>query len=271
MMNNIVFRSFIGFILLTAILAAFYFSKTALFVASVFFIIIAMIEYRKMFKEKNIFPHRLIPEAAGIICAFIFIFSSVPIEQIVIMPTIIFSVIFSFILTVILNKKPYMLSSLSTIAAIILIICGLYIIKLTYYFQDKNSFYFILTYFLSVLSGDYFASVIGQKIKSKYFVPEISPQKTVAGVFANYLATCTLCLSMAVHGDFSVVQCIILGIIISTFSQFGDLTVSTIKRDLGIKHSGKLFLNYGGILDRMDAFIFSAPAAYYCLIIFSFF
>jgi phosphatidate cytidylyltransferase len=52
---------------------------------------------------------------------------------------------------------------------------------------------------------------------------------------------------------------------ISIFAQIGDLTISSLKRDLGVKHSGSLFLEYGGVLDRMDAFIFSAPALYYIL------
>ena len=67
------FRYAVGFLLLILILASFYFSKIALFFTSVFFIIIAMNEYRKMFKEKAINVIAAIPEIIGIFISSIFI------------------------------------------------------------------------------------------------------------------------------------------------------------------------------------------------------
>lgn len=173
-------------------------------------------------------------------------------------------VIATFVFTVIKNKKPYMMTSFASIIAFLLIFCGLYIIKLTYYFGKQNSWYLILVYFTAVLLGDFVASKTGAKFTKK-LAPEISPKKTVAGAIANLIASCVICLSLSYFLDFTILKCIGFGVMISIFSQFGDLTVSTFKRDLGLKHSGDLFLNYGGILDRMDAFIFSAPVAYYYL------
>lgn len=126
----------------------------------------------------------------------------------------------------------------------------------------------ILTYFCAVLFGDFVASKIGPKFTKK-LAPEISPNKTIGGAIANLVIACLVCLSLKIFIDFSILKCILLGTTISVFSQLGDLTISSFKRDLGVKHSGTMFLDYGGILDRMDAFIFSAPAAYYCLCLFS--
>ena len=236
-----------------------------LFGVSLFFIIIAMIEYRNMFKHKNIYPHKFLPELTGAICAYIFIFSKMSAEQIIIMPLIILGVILSFSITVILNKKPYLETSLSSIAAFLIIICGLYIIKMTYYFQENTSVFLILIYLSAVLAGDFTASKIGPLYKKIKLAPEISPNKTVLGAVAHVISICIICCLFSLFMNIYVWQCILLGIIISVFSQLGDLTVSTFKRDMGIKHSGGFFYNYGGILDRMDAFIFSAPLAYYFL------
>lgn len=264
-----IFRYILGISLLVLILASFYFSRTAVFIVSIFFIIIAMKEYRSMLKLKEIHPHKIIPETIGIICACIFTFYNNIQFHYLITPILLAGIILSFIFTVIRNKKPYLMTSFSSMAGFLLIFCGLYIIKLTYYFEENHSWYLILIYFFAVLSGDYSASIFGPKFKKKYIAPEISPNKTLAGCISNFIFSCLFCLLLKFFIGFSIPVCIGLGITISIFAQLGDLTVSTFKRDLGIKHSGNLFLDYGGILDRMDAFIFSAPAAYYYLFIIS--
>ncbi len=267
---NKFFRYFLGFLLLSLILFAFYFSKIMLLVVSAFFIIITMIEYRNMFKEKNIFPHKFLPEIAGILCAYIFVFEHDITNHSLITPILLISIIFAFILTVILNKKPYIMTSLTTIAAILLIFCGLYIIKITYYFEQKSAWYFIIIYFSAVLAGDYAASIFFRNSNKKiYIASDISPNKTLAGCIVNVIFSIICTLSLKVLSGFTFWQSITLGIVISVFSQFGDLTMSTFKRDLGLKHSSTLFLNYGGILDRMDAFLFSAPITYYLLLLFT--
>lgn len=263
-MNSKFFRYIAGFLLFFLILLAFYYSKILLFVVSAFFIIIAMYEYRKMFEQKNIHIHYLLPEIVGILISLVLVFQDNIELHTLITPIMLFGVIFTFVLTVSKNKKPYLLTSFSGIVAFLLIFCGLYIIKLTYYFEEKNAQHLVLVYFFAVLLGDYVASKIGPKFTQK-LAPEISPNKTVGGAIANLITSCIVCLLLNYFLEFSILKCIILGTVISIFSQFGDLTVSTFKRDLGIKHSGSLFLNYGGILDRMDAFIFSAPMAYYTI------
>ncbi len=266
-MNNKILRYLSGFIILAVIIASFYFSKIMLLIISALLIIAAMFEYRNMFKQKKIYPHVILPELIGIICASIFIFEPEISDHNFITPILITGIIFSFIITVITNKKPYILTSLSTISAFLFIICGLYIIKLTYYFEHISSFYLITVYFAAILCGDYAASKVGQFFKNIPLSYEISPDKTIAGSIANLIISCLICLLFNLLLNFSIMQCLISGIIISVFSQFGDLTVSTFKRDLGLKHSGSLFYDYGGILDRMDAFVFSAPAIYYYLFI----
>ncbi|MBE7705398.1 MAG: phosphatidate cytidylyltransferase [Cyanobacteria bacterium SIG29] len=267
-MNSKLFRYTLGFTLLGLIIFAFYFSKIALLTISIIMIIITMIEYRNMFKEKNIFPIKLIPEITGILFAYIFVISHDLMLHQIVTPIFVGATIITFISTIIMNKKPYLLTSLSTIIAFIFIFLGLYIIKLTYFFNDLSSWHTIVIYFLAVLSGDFFASKIGPKF-TKQLSTEISPNKTIAGAITNLIVTCIVCLSFKYSLNYSILNCLILGVIISIFSQFGDLTLSMFKRDLGLKHSGNLFLDYGGILDRMDAFLFSAPATYYFLYLIS--
>ncbi len=265
-MNNKYLRYILGFLMLALILFAFLTSQLILFVVSVFFIIIATIEYRKMFKEKDIYVHKFLPEIIGIMLAFVFSFSTDISSHHLVTPILLFGIILSYIITVIRNKKPYIISSLAAIGAILFIFCGLYIIKLTYFYEHISSFYLIAVYFTTVLIGDWSALIIGKLLKNtKSLAIEISPDKTIAGAFANLIFSCLTSLLLMIFLEFNVYQCLGFGIVTSIFAQFGDLTISSFKRDLGLKHSGTLFLEYGGILDRMDSFLFSAPAVYYYL------
>ncbi|MCD7780181.1 MAG: phosphatidate cytidylyltransferase [Candidatus Gastranaerophilales bacterium] len=257
-----IIRYLSGFIILFAILAAIAVSPLALFLLSIVFIIFSLKEYRDMFSVKDIYIHKCIPEVIGCICAYLFIMN----YHIFVTPVLVLGIFLSFFITVIRNKKPYTITTFSTIMGFMFIFCTLYIVKL-FYFYSENSFALILIYFAIVLIGDYSASRIGPLFKNKLLSPEISPNKTVAGSIANLFFSCMISLLLIKFFHFSFINAVLFGICTSFFAQIGDLSISLIKRDLGIKHSGNLFFNYGGILDRVDAFIFSAPAAYYCLYI----
>ena len=268
-MNSKFCRYSFGFLFLILILSAFYFEEILLtFVLSVILIIISIREYRKMFEQKQVYIHKILPEVLGILMAIIFCF---PISEYVhnlITPILVIGIITTFLITIMRNKKPYILTSTATIMSFLFVFFGLYVIKITYQFNHEKYYPIIVLYFLAILLGDFLASKIGPKFNSK-LAPEISPNKTIAGAITNIITVCGIFLIFNVFVGFSIFQCLILGLVISISAQLGDLAISSIKRDIGIKHSGTLFLEFGGILDRIDAFIFSAPATYYCLCLFS--
>lgn len=260
-MNSKYLRYIFGFLILGAILLSVVISKYALFAVSSLFIIFALKEYRLMFYSQNIYPHKYLPELISIICALVFITNT---HQ-YITPVLTFGVFASFALTVIRNSKPYILTTFSSIAAFMLTFCALYMIKL-FYLYSENNIEFILIYIAMVMSGDFCASLIGPHFKKYLLSPEISPNKTIAGAVANMIFSCLVSLFLIPVLKYNIWQCIFFAICVSFASQTGDLSVSTIKRNLKIKHSYDLFSEYGGILDRTDAFVFSAPAAYYAAI-----
>ena len=223
-----------------------------------------MIEYRRMYEVKGVKVHFLLPEIFGGIFSYIFIFNN-ELQDFLSIIFLVGAFVMAFLITIIRNKKPYVETTMSTVTAILFIFCGLHIIKLCEIFPKNYEIISIIIYFSAVLIGDYIASKIGPKYKKIYIAKEISPNKTLIGAIANLVGTCTLCLFL----PYSTTINLVVGCVISIFAQIGDLTLSTIKRDIGIKHSSNLFFDYGGIFDRIDAFIFSAPAMYYCLLIIS--
>ena len=269
LVNSKYLRYILGFFVFGMILCGFYLENSVLlFVISIFLIIAAIREYRNMYEQKEIYIHKFLPEGIGILFALIFCFPISEYSHNYITPITVIGIIMTFILTIIRNKKPYILTSIATILSFLLVFCGLYVIKITYQYSYNEHWYILLAYFTSILMGDYIASKIGPNYTIK-LAPEISPNKTVGGAIANLITSCLICVSLKFFIDFSIVKCLFLGTIISIFAQFGDLAISSLKRDLNIKHSGSFFMEYGGLLDRMDSFIFSAPATYYCLILFS--
>lgn len=122
-------------------------------------------------------------------------------------------------------------------------------------FISLEAFLFILFNIWATDSGAYF---IGRKFGKRKLWPKISPNKTIEGalggiVFAMVFAT----LFHLIHPfDKSFVSIVFISLFISIFGQLGDLVASAIKRTYGIKDFGSIFPGHGGVLDRLDSFLF---------------
>ncbi|WP_169192894.1 phosphatidate cytidylyltransferase [Anaplasma platys] len=113
---------------------------------------------------------------------------------------------------------------------------------------------------LSIWSTDIAAYFVGRSYGVRKIMPTISPNKTWAGLWGGmaFSAVSTLVMSM-IFGLFFVPHSLFIGMIIALVAQCGDFTESAIKRWCGVKDSGFIFPGHGGVLDRMDGFIFTAP------------
>jgi phosphatidate cytidylyltransferase len=139
---------------------------------------------------------------------------------------------------------------------------------LGYMANDWNYRPILLLILCSVELNDIFAYICGHLFGHRKFVPNTSPNKTVGGALGALVLTTPL---VAVIAHFiwrdtaldSAIRLIGLGIIISVVGQFGDLMLSSIKRDLGLKDTAKLIPGHGGLLDRFDSLILVAPAVFH--------
>jgi phosphatidate cytidylyltransferase len=113
------------------------------------------------------------------------------------------------------------------------------------------------------------AADIGAYIFGKFFgktrLSDISPKKTVEGAVFGITASIIMGLAGAYYLDFPkfIFTGVAFGLLIGIASLLGDLTESMLKRDAGVKDSGQLIPGHGGILDRTDSYIFTAPLVYY--------
>jgi phosphatidate cytidylyltransferase len=122
-----------------------------------------------------------------------------------------------------------------------------------------------LVFTLVVISAsDIAAYYVGRSLGKHPLYPDISPKKTREGAFGGLLAgvaggmICSL-----VWPEIPLAHAPVLSILLVVVGQLGDLTESLIKRDVGMKDSGVILASHGGILDRIDSYIFSGIVCYH--------
>jgi phosphatidate cytidylyltransferase len=127
----------------------------------------------------------------------------------------------------------------------------------------------LLTVLLAVWAGDTFAYFGGRLLGRHKMAPSTSPGKTWEGFVCGTAATVFVAFVALYKQDFlSIGQSIVLGVVLSVAGPAGDLFESLLKRDAGVKDSGSLLGGHGGMLDRLDAFLFAAPAAFFTILAF---
>lgn len=132
-----------------------------------------------------------------------------------------------------------------------------------------------------VWAGDIFALYLGRAFGRRKIAPRISPNKTWAGAIGSLLGSL-----LVTGGLFELAEQLaqwdfvrltfseevwwywmILAVVINLAAQVGDLAESALKRSAGVKDSGRLLPGHGGVLDRIDALLFAAPALWYAQIV----
>jgi phosphatidate cytidylyltransferase len=120
----------------------------------------------------------------------------------------------------------------------------------------------VLILVLGVWAFDTAAYLVGRRFGRRRFVPHISPGKTVEGVVGGTVAAIVVTALLVTLVGRPMIAGIGLGLVIAVAAQGGDLVESMIKRAAGAKESGRLIPGHGGMLDRVDSFLFAAPASF---------
>jgi phosphatidate cytidylyltransferase len=112
---------------------------------------------------------------------------------------------------------------------------------------------------LAVWSYDTGAYFVGKRYGRRTFLTHISPSKTYAGLIGGIVAATAVSAIVLWGLGQAPVTALIVGPLVSLAAQAGDLAESMLKRAAGAKDSGTLIPGHGGILDRVDSFLFAAP------------
>ncbi|WP_078603085.1 MULTISPECIES: phosphatidate cytidylyltransferase [unclassified Streptomyces] len=128
----------------------------------------------------------------------------------------------------------------------------------------------VLTFLLLTVVSDTGAYAVGWRFGRKKLAPRISPGKTregLVGAVTFAMVAGALCLEFLIDGG-AWWQGLVLGLAVAVSATLGDLGESMIKRDLGIKDMGTLLPGHGGIMDRLDSLLPTAPVVWLLLVLF---
>ncbi len=132
---------------------------------------------------------------------------------------------------------------------------------------------FVWLAFISAWGCDTGAYFTGVTIGKHKLIPTLSPKKTIEGSIGGIITATILALLYGwfIEKNFPLEEvnvfllCGLTGVFGSILSQIGDLAASAMKRYTGIKDFGKLIPGHGGILDRFDSVLLTAPVVYYIM------
>lgn len=124
-----------------------------------------------------------------------------------------------------------------------------------------------LIFFLLLVTwaSDTGAYYVGTLYGRHRLAPTISPKKSYEGLVGGVIGAiiASYIIRWWFLPELSGLDCLVLGILLTITGLWGDLTESAMKRSVGIKDSGGILPGHGGMLDRLDSLLFTAPAFYY--------
>ncbi|WP_293914703.1 phosphatidate cytidylyltransferase [Deinococcus sp.] len=112
--------------------------------------------------------------------------------------------------------------------------------------------------------GDVAQYVCGKRFGRRKIVPQVSPNKTWEGFLGGLVSAALLAVLIApVITPLNRLEALVLGLALPIVGFIGDVTMSAVKRDLGVKDASSLIPGHGGILDRIDSLMFTAPVFFH--------
>lgn len=129
--------------------------------------------------------------------------------------------------------------------------------------KENEYWHYLFAYFIILWSHDTFAYLTGILLGKHKLFEKISPKKTwegtAGGTFFSIISAYVLSLFF---NELTQWQWLLAGLIVSVTGTLGDLSESLLKRSFHVKDSGTAFPGHGGVLDRFDAVLFSAPSLF---------
>ena len=130
-----------------------------------------------------------------------------------------------------------------------------------------HAVWLVVLTFLAVWATDTGAMLSGNLIGGPKLAPVLSPNKTWAGALGGAACSVLIASALALILHTSVIAAAMFGFVLSIAGQFGDLFESFIKRRVGKKDTGGLIPGHGGVLDRIDSVLFTAPVATFIVLV----
>ena len=280
-MKDLLIRSLTGILFVAILVGAIMWDKLA--VASLFFIIslIGLNEFFALMMKNGFNPKKSITTAIGAVIYFIislYSFDQYSFKFLL----FIFPLLVLLVVIEIFRKNETPISNIAfSIMGILYVVIPFSILNFFAYestysevinIEDgQHNYWLLLGFFLLQWSNDTGAYLIGSSLGKHKMTPEISPNKTWEGAIGGFVMSLIVAFVISYFTYSSLFHWLAISTIVVIFGTIGDLTESRIKRTCGVKDSGRIMPGHGGILDRFDGVLFSAPFVLAYLHIFNLF
>ena len=264
-MNNFYQRAITGILYVAVTVAAIIISPV---LSAVLFLVIALItvsEFLINFKGRAR-PHLGLSLVISVMVYAIIALQTMEILTDVYLLLLIAPILVLFALELFRQKKHPFLNIMFTLVAIVYVIVPLALLNNIYQFgfqTGSEPYQFLLAFFVLIWVNDTGAYLSGLLIGKHKLLPSVSPKKTWEGFFGGALLALVIAwLAGNYFGDYQNIWYVFYAIIIIIFATVGDLVESLLKRNFNVKDSGDILPGHGGMLDRFDGVLLSAPAIF---------
>lgn len=269
--GNTFIRVLVSIIAIPIIVAACFYGKIPFLIFVLGIALISFWEFSELAKKKNIFTNSVVGFLTVIVLILNEYFHLTEFKIIILF----FSVIV-LLSELFRNKSSAILNTGATFLAVSYL--GLFastILSIREFFNFSKMLYIeggylIISIFVAIWICDSAAFFLGSAFGKHKLFPRVSPNKSWEGAIAGFVfSVITMIVAKLILLDrLTFLDSIIIGIIVGIIGQLGDLVESLMKRDAGIKDSSNLIPGHGGILDRFDSLLFTAPSVYLYLYFF---
>jgi phosphatidate cytidylyltransferase len=248
-------------IILLPLLAVIYFRGPLLWVAGFFIAIAGISEFYRGFKAINIHPSRWIGWiSAAALYALVILGEGLHMYMLWFFAVVLLSLLYLFKI-----EERQLADCMATILGVFYVVFFSFHVVLI---DQTGLGHLLWLVILTAFGTDIMAYFTGFFLGKHKLCPNISPKKTIEGAIGGIAGSVILCVLFGyLISKEPMIHFILIGFFGSIFAQAGDLTASIFKRKMGIKDYGSLIPGHGGVLDRFDSVLFTAPFVYYYIML----
>ena len=259
-MSNILVRTITGAVFITVVLFPLFWRVEAALAVFGIFMSLGLIEFYQM---ANKHEQLNVSWESGLIMG-LFVFGIISGVRLYLLPELtlflIPPLIFIFLAFSIWRKKDHPFLNVSVLLLGLIYVVFPFSMMSIWHVGDTNSFPLLAGMFILIWMNDTFAYLSGRFFGKNKLIERISPNKTWEGTVGGIVFTVLGSIAMSLLFDPEHLSFWIMSsLIISPCAILGDLLESIFKRNTGVKDSGQLLPGHGGVLDRFDATLFTAP------------
>jgi phosphatidate cytidylyltransferase len=265
-LNNLITRTLTGIVFILVLGAAILFNPVTFFALFTLIAVIGMWEFYKLLESTQIKVNSILGTSTGLFCLILTSFYALgylgSVWFLLVIPMVTVIMISELYRN---NENPFHNIAFTLLGILyiampfsLLILCG---------FPERSWHGYeptlILGFFFLLWSSDTGAYVVGITLGKHPLFPRISPKKSWEGLLGGTIFTMLIAFIIAhFYKSLPLTDWLVIALIICIFGIWGDLVESLLKRSLQVKDSGDLLPGHGGILDRFDSVIFSAPLVF---------